>query len=133
MKSLRVSNYMSRSLVTFRPNQNVVEAIDLLLANRISGAPVTDKNGKLLGIVSELDLLQVIVQDSYYKEPIGIVGDYMHREVNTIRPDMDIYELAEKFIREGRRRYPVVKNACLLGQISRRDILYAAKGILSPK
>ena len=74
-------------------------------------------------------ILQV-VQDSYYDESVGIVSDYMRTEVDTVDPDMDIYTLAEKFIREHRRRFPVVSEGRLVGQISRRDVLRAAESFL---
>lgn len=130
MKSLKVKDYMSTRLITFHENTNVVEAMDVFLKREISGAPVVDGDGGLVGILSEVDLLRVIVQDSYYAESVGIVGDFMRREVDTVDPQMDIYALAEKFLKEHRRRYPVISNGKLVGQISRRDVLRAAEGLL---
>ena len=131
MKSLKVKEYMSSRLVTLKPNTNVVEAMDILLKNRISGAPVIDDQGVMVGILSEVDLMQVIVQDSYYDESMGIVADYMRGEVETVSPEVDIYTLAEMFIKNHRRRYPVVDSfGRLVGQISRRDVLRAAEAFL---
>jgi CBS domain-containing protein len=121
---------MSTRLVTFHANTNVVEAMEAFLKMKISGAPVVDDDYALVGILSEVDLMQVIVQDSYYKESIGIVGDFMRTEVDTVDPEMDVYTLAEKFIREHRRRYPVLLDGRLVGQISRRDVLRAANEFL---
>jgi CBS domain-containing protein len=121
---------MSTRLVTFHANTNVVEAMEAFLKMKISGAPVVDDDYNLVGILSEVDLMQVIVQDSYYKESIGIVGDFMRTEVDTVDPEMDVYTLAEKFIREHRRRYPVLLDGRLVGQISRRDVLRAANEFL---
>ncbi len=133
MKSLKVKDYMTRRLVTFSPKTNVVEAMDAFLKHSISGAPVVDEEGKLLGLLSEVDLMRVIVQDSYYDEAAGIVADYMRTPVDTVDPNMDIYTLAEKFIKEHRRRYPVVSNNRLVGQISRRDVLRATEAFLQHK
>ena len=108
MKSVKVRDYMTTRLVTFRPDTNVVEAMDTFLKNRISGAPVIDDEGNMVGILSEVDLMQVVVQDSYYDESVGIVSDYMRKEVDTIDPDMDIYTLAEKFIKEHPNFYALV-------------------------
>ena len=130
MKSVKVSDYMTRKLVTFHRNDNVVQALGVLLDHRISGAPVVDDDGSLVGILSEVDLMAVIVQDSYYDEAMGIVADFMRSPVDTIEPDMDIYALAEKFHKEHRRRYPVVQHGKLLGQISRRDVLRAVQDFL---
>ena len=126
MKSLKVKDCMAVNLVTFLTTTNVVDAMDLLLKHGISGAPVVDDEGSLVGIVSEVDLIQVVVQDSYYNEPVGIVADFMRTNVETVTSDTDIFTLAEKFIREHRRRYPVVDSGVLVGQISRRDVLLAA-------
>lgn len=130
MKSVKVSDYMTTRLVTFRQSDNVVEAMGVLLDRKISGAPVVDDDGNLVGILSEVDLMEIVIQDSYYDESMGIVADYMRTPVDTIDPDMDIYALAEKFHKEHRRRYPVVRNDKLVGQISRRDVLRAAEEFL---
>lgn len=130
MKSVKVGDYMTRKLVTFNERDNVVQAMGVLLDRKISGAPVVDDAGNLVGVLSEVDLMEVIIQDSYYDEAQGIVGDHMRTPVDTIDPDMDIYSLAERFHKEHRRRYPVVKNGKLVGQISRRDVLRAAKEFL---
>ena len=130
MKSVKVGDYMATRLVTFHRNDNVVSAMGMLLDKKISGAPVVDDAGNLVGILSEVDLLEIIVQDSYYDESIGIVADYMQPEVDTVDADMDIYALAERFLKEHRRRYPVVDNGRLVGQISRRDVLRAAQDFL---
>ena len=128
MKSVKVRDYMTTRLVTFEEKTNVLEAMNVLLTNKISGAPVVDQDGNMVGILSEVDLMQVVVQDSYYDESQGIVSDYMRADVDTINADMDIYTLAEKFLKEHRRRYPVVaSDGRLVGQISRRDVLRAAK------
>ena len=74
MKSVKVRDYMTTRLVSFAPDTNVVEAMDSFLKNRISGAPIVDAEGNMVGILSEVDLMQVVVQDSYYDESIGIVS-----------------------------------------------------------
>ena len=130
MRSVKVADYMATRLITFLPDTNVVEAMRVFLEKKISGAPVVDENGKLLGILSEVDLMQVVIQDSYYDESAGVVQDFMKSPVDTIDPGEDIYSVAEKFIHEGRRRYPVVRNGKLVGQVSRRDVLRAAEEFL---
>lgn len=133
MKSVKVADYMARKLVTFTPETNVVAAMGVLLDHRISGAPVVDGNGTLVGVLSEVDVMEVVIQDSYYNESAGIVADYMQVNVETVDPETDIYALAERFRQQHRRRYPVVKNGKLVGQISRRDVLRAAWDFLKNK
>lgn len=77
MKSLRVRDTMSTDIITFAPGDSVVHAMATLLERGISGAPVVDEGGALVGILSEVDLIQVVVQDSYYDDPVGIVADFM--------------------------------------------------------
>jgi CBS domain-containing protein len=121
---------MATRLVTFHEKDNVVAAMAVLLDKKISGAPVVDDDGNLVGVLSEVDLMPIVIQDSYYDESVGIVGDYMKHPVDTVTPDMDIYSLAERFNTEHRRRYPVLQNGKLVGQISRRDVLRAAEDFL---
>ncbi len=130
MKSVKVSDYMARKLVTFRPDDNVLQAMEALLEARISGAPVVDADGRLVGILSEVDMLEVLMQDSYYNESTGVVSQFMQRDVDTVEPETDIYTVAKRFRQEHRRRFPVVKNGKLVGQISRRDVLRAARDFM---
>ena len=131
MKSLKVRDYMSVDVITFAPTDSVMDAMSVLLKQGISGAPVLGENGRLLGVLSEVDLMEVVVQDSYYNENIGIVSDFMQEAVEHVDPDMDILNLAQRFVRNHRRRYPVLQDGVLVGQISRRDVLQAAMQFFS--
>ncbi len=131
MKYESVTKYMARDLITFRPEQDIYEAIDLMLKHKISGAPVLDSSGKLVGLLSEKDCLRVMISSAYHNEPVGIrrVADYMTINVATISPDKDVLDVANLFLSSNYRRFPVVENGKLLGQVSRRDILRAANDI----
>ena len=131
MKSLKVRDYMSVDVITFAPTDSVMDAMSVLLKQGISGAPVLGEDGRLLGVLSEVDLMEVVVQDSYYNEIIGIVSDFMQEAVEHVDPDMDILNLAQRFVRNHRRRYPVLQDGVLVGQISRRDVLQAAMQFFS--
>ncbi len=133
MRSVKVADYMARKLVTFAPETSALDALGMLLDKRISGAPVVDADGNLVGVLSEVDLMKVVIQDSYYDENAGIVADFMQSPVDTVELDTDIYSLAERFRQEHRRRFPVVKNGKLVGQISRRDVLRAARDFMKNK
>lgn len=131
MKSLKVKDYMAKKLVTLQRRTNVVEAMAVLLDKGISGVPVVDDDGQLVGVLSEVDIMQIIVQDSYYDESMGIVGDYMRAPVDTVSAELDIYAVAKMFIEQKRRRFPVVNgDGKLVGQISRRDVLRAMENFL---
>ena len=127
MKSVTIADYMTKHLVTFRPEDSVFYAMDVFLDRNISGAPVVNDRGELVGVLSEVDVMQVVIQGSYYDETEGIIADYMKSPVDTVAPDLDIYSLAERFVKEHRRRFPVVRDGKLVGQISRRDVLRAMR------
>ena len=130
MRSVKVKDYMAKPLITLKADLSAIEAMRLFLQKGISGAPVVGAKGELIGVLSEVDLMQVVIQDSYYDENAGIVADFMKFPVDTVDGNADIYSIAERFIREGRRRYPVMENSQLIGQISRRDILRAVDDFL---
>ena len=124
-KSALVRDYMAGRLVTFKPDMDVLDAIHELLQNRIAGAPVVNDHGELLGMLSELDCLKIALNAGYYGDWGGPVADYMTPDVETVDADMSIIDLAQKFLKSGFRRFPVLRNNRLVGQISRRDVLRA--------
>lgn len=126
-RSIKVRDYMNREAITLSPETNLFKAIDVLLAHRISGAPVVDAQGNLVGVLSESDCLQGILNDAYYEESCGTVASLMSKAVETIDADADILQAAEHFVTRSRRRLPVLEQGKLVGEISRRDLLRALK------
>lgn len=129
LKTIKVSDYMAASLITFKPEMEMRKAVSYLVENRISGAPVVDDHGNLVGMLSEQDCMKVALNAGYYNDFGGMVKDYMNPTVTTIDADTSILKLAQLFIDSPFRRYPVVQNNRLVGQISRRDVLRALKSI----
>lgn len=127
LKSIKVGDYMTRHLVTFRSDMDLFTAINRLLEHNISGAPVVDSQGHLIGLLSEGDCLRGILAGAYHEEVGGNVSAYMAREVETVTSQTDIIEASERFLRGRRRRLPVVDDGVLVGQISRHDVLRAVK------
>jgi CBS domain-containing protein len=127
-KPLRVSDYMTRDLITFRPEQSVEDVIDTLIKYKISGGPVVNDKNELIGIISEGDCLKQISDSRYYNMPMAQdnVETRMIRNVDTIDGNMDVFDAANKFLESKRRRFPIVENGKLVGQISQKDILKAA-------
>ena len=124
-----VSDYMTKNLITFKENQPIEEAIDTLIKNKISGGPVVNDKNELIGIISEGDCMKQISESRYYNLPIDInntVGKAMVKEVETIEGNMNIFDAANKFLDSKRRRFPIVENGKLVGQISQKDVLKAA-------
>ncbi len=128
-----VTNYMVSvaNLITFSPDQTIQEVIDIIITKGISGAPVLDKDRKLVGIISEKDCLRIIVDQAYHNLPTSDrkVSDYMTAKVKTLSPNSDVVEAANEFLNSPIRRLPIVEDGKLIGQVSRRDILKASKNI----
>ena len=116
---------MARQLVTVHPDTDAYEAITLLLKHQISGMPVVDEAGKLVGILSERDCLRTLVDAEYHDWPTKLVKDLMSTDPVTVNPDTGIVKVAELFLNNKFRRLPVIDNGLLVGQISRRDVLRA--------
>lgn len=126
-RSVKVRDYMRGELITLSPETNVYTAIDMLVTNRISGAPVVDAQGNLVGVLTESDCLRGILNETYFEETCGTVRSLMSEVVETIDADADILKAAAHFVERGRRRLPVTEQGRLVGQISRRDLLRALK------
>jgi len=123
-----VEDYMTRKLVTFSPEQSILEVMESFAKHHISGGPVMDDNGFLVGIISEADCMKQISESRYFNQPIldKSVERFMTKNVETIPHDMSIFDAAGIFDRHNRRRLPVMKDGLLVGQISRKDIVIAA-------
>jgi CBS domain-containing protein len=124
-----VRDYMARHLVSFSPDMDVLDAIHELVHHRIAGAPVVDEHGDLVGMLSELDCMKVALNAGYFSDRGGPVAEFMSAGVETVDADMSIVDLAQKFLESSYRRFPVMKDNRLVGQISRRDVLRALQQI----
>jgi CBS domain-containing protein len=119
-------------MVIFKPDQPIQDVISTIIDKKISGAPVLDDQGHLVGMISEKDCLRIIVDQAYYNMPAETrrVSDYMTAKVQTLAPTTNIVEAAVEFLNSPIRRFPVVENGMLIGQVSRRHILRAAENIM---
>lgn len=120
---------MAANLVTLSPDMEILRAIHTLVEKRISGAPVVDAHGNLVGVLSEHDCMRVALNAGYHGQYGGHVEDFMSRDVRTVEADASILQLAQRFIDDRYRRYPVVENNRLVGQISRHDVLRALENL----
>jgi CBS domain-containing protein len=125
MKASSVREFMADTLVTFRPDMDVLDAIHQLVTHRIAGAPVVDDHGNLVGMLSELDCMKIALTAGYHGEWGGPVSEFMTRSTQTVDAEMSIIDLAQLFLDSPYRRFPVMKDNRLVGQISRRDVLRA--------
>lgn len=126
--NIRVSDYMTTKLITFRPEQTVMEVMEKLIKHRISGGPVVNDKNELLGVISEGDCVKQISDSRYYNMPVedATVEKHMNCHVETIDGNMNVFDAARIFIEKKHRRFPIVENGKLVGQISQKDVLKAA-------
>jgi CBS domain-containing protein len=123
-----VREIMTRSVITLRPEMTAQDAAGVLLQHAISGAPVLDREGRLLGLLSEFDCLRAVAAADYAMDAhdaAETVAELMTRECHTVPPDLDLFGLAHEFVRLRVRRCPVPEGGRLLGLVSRRDALRA--------
>lgn len=125
---LKVSDYMTTNLITFKSSQSIEEVVNTIIKHRISGAPVVNDKNELIGLISETDCIKQVSESQYYNMPMNdnTVENYMVKDVDTIDGNMNIFDAAKMFLESHRRRFPIVENGKLVGQISQKDILKAA-------
>ena len=124
MQSVKIKDYMSSNVTSFKPEDSIISALRTLIKKGRSGAPVLDNEGKLVGILSEIDCLKEVLLDGYYQEAGDRVADHMTKELDCVNQDDDIITCAELFMK-GRRRLPVVDGNKLVGIITRQDFARA--------
>jgi len=116
---------MTRNPVTLSPDMEIRQAAHLLIEHDVPGAPVLDKHGRLVGMLTERDCMRVAMQADYHGQPGGLVKEYMSDNPQWVSPEQSIITLADLFITGRFHRYPVVDNGRLVGVISRRDLMRA--------
>lgn len=122
---------MARRVHTVSADDEIQTAIRSLLRKGHSGAPVLARDGAVVGILSEHDCVNALAQAAADRWPMGLVSDYMTREVEVVPPTEDVFALSSRFSRGRHRRLLVIENDELVGLISRRDLLRALDSLES--
>ncbi len=123
---LTARDLMTTNLLVFNPKLSLLEAIENLIKWRVSGAPVVDDGGRMVGMLSELDCLRMLASDEFYlqqQEEAALVEQFMTTGGRMIPPDLGIYAISHYFLTTQVRRLAVVEHEKLIGQVSRRDVL----------
>ena len=147
---MQAKDIMSSPVVTVTPDASVAEAAALLLEKRISGVPVVDNTGQIVGILSEGDLLRRVETNtqrhrphwlemllgqsgdagSFIKSHASRVGDVMSHDVIASSPEASLREIAELMERHGIKRVPIVDGGRLVGIVSRATLM---QGLLADR
>lgn len=128
----KISEYMDTSVPTLSPETQIMAAVDFLLRHQVTGAPVVDSNGRLVGIITETDLLKLLTEGSQ-GEPAAeaTVAEFMTTDVITVPPAVDIYYVAGMFLANKFRRLPIVEDGKIVGAITRYDLLRVVRNLSS--
>ena len=122
-----ISDLMSTDVVTAGPDTTILEATNILVKHNISGLPVVDNKKKLLGIVSEKDLLRLtygLKTRSYTSnDSPKTVQEVMTKEIVTFDEDDSLSDIIKCLMENNFRRVPILSGDKLVGIISRKDLL----------
>jgi CBS domain-containing protein len=111
---------MNKQVVALGPDTTLKEAIQFLTRYHIGGSPVVNDEGKLVGMISELALIDVVFDETVWNAP---VSKYMNAELQVVKPDEPLMRAAQLFALYAFRRLPVVEDGKLIGIITRRDLM----------
>ncbi len=119
----KVREYMVENFETISENQTILEATEMLLRLNLTGAPVVDKHGGMIGFLSEKDCLKFVLDSKYYNHAPSTVTHYMSTQVMSISPNDSLTSVVELFLRNNFQIYPVVEEGRVIGTVSRQKIL----------
>lgn len=133
LNSVELKDYMLHNPVRVSAEDNVFDAIHEIMVHKVSGACVVDENNYLIGIMSELDCLKAVLSSVYNKTPVGLVKEYMTKEVITVSLHDNIVDVAADMMQHKHRRRPVIQDdGKLIGQVTCRQLLRAVKEFAAP-
>ncbi len=129
LAKITIADYMTKNVMTVKPDADALATIQLLLSHKITCAPVQDQQGKIIGMFSEVDCMKVVLDASYNQGMSGKVEEFMGSELSSVDADSSIVDLAAKFQDSSIRSFPVFKDNELVGIVSRTDVLKAIVSI----
>ncbi len=120
MRNKTAAEVMTRDVVTVKADIVLVQAMQMLLTHNISGLPVVDENDKLIGIITEHDIMNFAFSGNADNT---IVREAMITDVISYTADTDLATLINCCMARRIRRVPIVADGKVVGIVSRRDIL----------
>lgn len=124
--SLRIKDFMNPRPVTVLPETSIAEVVKLTLKHKVSGVVVVDQSNRLLGMISELDCLREMSGSIYHEGRNASslsAQDIMTKEVMTVSPDAQLFDVMTSMLNQRQRRRPVVDNGKVIGQVTCRQLL----------
>lgn len=122
-----VADCMRKNPLTINEKSNIVQAVEMIVEYKLTGLTVTDDQGCVVGILSEIECLHAILTTIYNDGDAeqALVKDVMQTDVNSCSPDDGIVEVAQDMMSSRQRRRPVIVDGKLVGQVSSSNILWA--------
>ena len=120
MKTTKAESIMTKNVITAKKDMVLTEVIALLLEWQISAMPVVDDEGKMVGIISEIDLVNLTFDGNAADTT---VEEVMVTDIVSFSPNTELADLVQTFSKKHLRRVPIVSEGTVVGIISRRDIL----------
>jgi CBS domain-containing protein len=115
---------MSNKLIVARDGMNIEDAVKLLVNNKITGLPVVDAQGRMIGILSEYDIIAKVGLEKKLDAASFKSNITYTKIVESVREDTSLQEILDRFISLKCRRLPVLDGGQrLVGIISRRDVM----------
>ncbi len=140
---MKIADIMTSDVVSVRPDASFKEIVERLVRCDVSGLPVVDDEGHLVGIVTEADVTSKEAYGGHRRRALALLADLLsareHRwatkaagweaadvmteDVVTCSPDDEVRVVARRMLERGVKRFPVVRSGELVGMVSRQDIL----------
>ena len=132
MDILQVKQFMTGKILSFTKDMILETAVDKLLQSDLLGGPVVDQEGRVIGWLSEQDCLAKMIEANYYSEHAALVEDVMSSIPLSVPSSLSIVDIAQKFINEKPKMYPVTnEDDRYVGLITRKAVLGAMNQYVS--
>lgn len=124
-ETLQIRDIMSRDAYYVEQQTSINDLIQGLSRHKLSGAPVADQYGNLIGFVSEQDVLPQLMQNAYYCNQPNSIESVMQTDVLSIKPTDSVMTLAKMMLDRKPKVYPVVEDRRIIGIVTRHQIAKA--------
>jgi len=120
-KTVTVDKIMTKKVITIQKDAPVCEAANLLVNNKISGLPVLNENDHLVGIITEKDIMHLLLEE--YISEMDPVSKFMTHDVKHFSATESIANVTKFLLNSHYRRVPIVSRNKVIGIVARRDVL----------
>jgi CBS domain-containing protein len=127
LHSVDLRDYMITNPIKVKDDANLFDTMKIIIDNKVSGVCVINEDKALVGVLSEMDCLAAILKATYNEVGVGLVNEYMTKDVIVAHPSEGIINISQDMLLKNQRRRPVVENGKLVGQVSCRQLLTAVK------